>query len=373
MSITEREVAAPAAHAGPTGDPEPPEPAEDEQRVVLGGIDGPGAAELAGAGAAGLGLGYLLYHVLLPGSSSVGYWVTSYLCFLGVLAVLVGLSHGKVVLVDRMLGVAVTSGAVFVMAALASSLLFVLGRGLPALQHLNFYTEDLRNAGPLDPLSVGGVVHALVGTLVIIGVALVITLPLGILCALYLTEVGGPMAQVVRSVVEAMTALPSIVAGLFIYIVWVQRFGLSGFAAALAVSVMMLPIIARSAEVVLRLVPGGLREASLALGASQLRTVWSVVLPTARPTLATAMVLGIARGIGETSPVLVTAGFSNFVNVNPFSGPMTPLPLLVYSLSRSPEEAFVSRAFAAAAFLLIVVFLLFFTIRLLVGRRASGH
>ena len=119
-----------------------------------------------------------------------------------------------------------------------------------------------------------------------------------------MTEVGGRFARVVRTVVEAMTALPSIVAGLFIYTVLILGLGFprSGFAAAMALSVMMLPIIARASDVVLRVVPGGLREASLALGASRWRTVWHVVLPTARPGLATALILGVARGIGETSP-----------------------------------------------------------------------
>ena len=133
----------------------------------------------------------------------------------------------------------------------------------------------------------GGVLHAIVGSLIQLGIALAITLPLGIGTAVFMTEVGGRFARVVRTVVEAMTALPSIVAGLFIYTVFIVALGYprSGLAAALAISVMMLPIIARAADVVLRVVPGGLREASLALGASRWRTVWHVVLPDrpARP------------------------------------------------------------------------------------------
>ena len=128
-------------------------------------------------------------------------------------------------------------------------------------------------------------------------------MPLGIGTAVFLNEVGGRFARLVRTVVDAMTALPSIVAGLFIFAMFILVLGQprSGLAASLAITVMMLPIIIRSADVVLRLVPGNLREASLALGASRWRTVWHVVLPTARSGLATAVILGVARGVGETA------------------------------------------------------------------------
>src|SRR5262249_41332879 len=148
-------------------------------------------------------------------------------------------------------------------------------QGRASLSHPNFFTSDLSHAGPLDPLSVGGALHALVGTLIEVAITVVITLPLGVLTAVYLNEVGGRFSRVVRSVVEAMTARPDVVAGLFVYIVLLITLGLpaSGLAAAVALSITMLPITARAAEVVLRVVPGGLREASLALGASQWRTV----------------------------------------------------------------------------------------------------
>jgi phosphate transport system permease protein len=171
-----------------------------------------------------------------------------------------------------------------------------------------------------------------------------------------------------------MTALPSIVAGLFIYVtvLVLAGFDRSGLAASLAISVMMLPIIARASEVVLRVVPGGLREASLALGASQWQTVWRVVLPTARPSLATALILGIARGIGETSPVLLTAGYTTYLNFNPTSGPMVSLPLVTYSLARSSEKVDQARAFGAASLLLALVLLLFVIARLVAQRSTKG-
>jgi phosphate transport system permease protein len=210
------------------------------------------------------------------------------------------------------------------------------------------------------------VAHAVLGSLVQVGIAIAITLPLGIGTAVFMSEVGGRFARVVRTVVEAMTALPSIVAGLFIYTVFIVALGFprSGLAAALAIGVMMLPIIARAADVVLRVVPGGLREASLALGASRWKTVWYVVLPTARPGLATACILGIARGIGETSPVLLTSGNAQFFVTDPTDGVMNSLPLFIYSTVRSGEPNAIARAFAAATVLLAVVLVLFVVARL---------
>jgi phosphate transport system permease protein len=200
-----------------------------------------------------------------------------------------------------------------------------------------------------------------------------VTLPLGIGTAIFMTEVGGRFARIVRTVVEAMTALPSIVAGLFIYTVFIIALGYprSGLAAALAISVMILPIIARASDVVLRVVPSGLREASLALGASRWRTVWHVVLPTARPGLATAVILGVARGVGETSPVLLTSGAATFVVSNPTGTVMNSLPLFIYTDVRSGEPVAIARAFAAATVLLGLVLVLFVIARLLARPRTG--
>src|SRR5262249_23403942 len=174
--------------------------------------------------------------------------------------------------------------------ALCSVVVFTLVRGRAALTKTNLYTHDMSRAGPADPLTVGGIAHAILGTLVIIAIAVTITVPLGIGCAGFLTETKSGAATLVRTVVDAMPALPSILAGLFIFATWILVLGFerSGLAAAFAVSVMMLPIVIRSSDVVLRLVPGNLREASAALGAPQWRTVRHVVLPTARSGLATA-------------------------------------------------------------------------------------
>jgi phosphate transport system permease protein len=174
----------------------------------------------------------------------------------------------------------------------------------------------------------------------------------------------------VRTIVEAMTALPEIIAGLFIYAFAILSLGLdqSGFAAALALTVMMIPIVTRSSEVILRLVPGGLREASYALGASQARTVFTIVLPTARSGLATAVILAMARAVGETSPVLLTAGFTSGMNTNPFSGPQVSLPLYIYSYVRFPQPTMVARAFGAGLALMLMVLALFALARFLGGK-----
>jgi phosphate transport system permease protein len=254
--------------------------------------------------------------------------------------------------------------------ALGFVVVFTLVKGYRALVHVNFFTSDLTKAGPLEPLTVGGGLHAVVGTLEQIGLALIITVPLGLLCALFLSELRGGFTRFVRTVVEAMTALPSIVAGLFIYatVLLILGFGKSGFAASLAISVMMLPIMIRTADVVLRLVPGNLKEASLALGASRWRTVRTVVLPTARPGLATAIILATARGIGETSPVLLTAGYSAALNADPFHGPQVSLPLATFTLIKSPQPNVVARGFGTAALLLGLVLMLFTLARLIGGR-----
>jgi len=216
----------------------------------------------------------------------------------------------------------------------------------------------------------GGVSHAIVGTLIQITIALIITIPLGITTAVFLNEVGGPFARFVRTISDAMTALPSIVAGLFVYaaIITLITHQRSGFAASLAITVMMLPIVIRASDVVLRLVPGTLREASLALGASKWQTVRNVVLPTAKSGLVTAVILGTARGIGETSPVLLTSGITSVMNLNPFSGPMISLPLQVFDFVKSPEPNMIARGFGTAAVLLIVVLALFTAARIFGGR-----
>lgn len=326
--------------------------------------------DLLGAAAAGLATSTLLFGWLAPLTGVVGWVVVSYLAFLGYYVLLTALVGDRQRIADRVATVLLVSAGAILFGALVFVVVFALLRGREAFWHLNFFTQSMELAGPLDPLTEGGILHAIVGTLIQISIALAITIPLGIATAVFLNEVGGRFARFVRTIVDAMTALPSIVAGLFIYAAVIQlvTHQRSGFAAALAITVMMLPIVIRAADVVLRLVPGNLREASYALGASRWRTVWGVVLPTARSGLVTAVILGTARGIGETSPVLLTSGVTAVLTFNPFSGPMISLPLQVFDFVRSPEPTMIARGFGTAAVLLILVLVLFAVARVIGGR-----
>ncbi|MEU6346611.1 phosphate ABC transporter permease PstA [Streptomyces sp. NPDC046977] len=356
-----------AAGAAPAGAAAPELP--DRPRRI-GGADRNAVLALTGAAASGLCLAVLLFGELAPLSGALGFTVTAYLAFLAAYAILTGLEHDGPAIRDRVMTVVLWSAATVLFSALVLVVGFTLWRGRTALPHGNFFTQDMQAAGPLDPLSAGGIAHAMLGTLIMISIALAITVPLGLACAVYLNQVPGRFSRFVRTIVEAMTALPSIVAGLMVYATWILGLGMqkSGLAAAFAISVMMLPIVIRASDVVLRLVPGTLTEASEALGAPRWRTVWHVVLPTARSGLATAVILGTARGVGETSPVLLTAGFTAALNTDPLQGPMISLPLAVFNFVKSPEPTMIARGFGAAAVLMALVLVLFAIARVLGGR-----
>lgn len=325
---------------------------------------------LWGALVAGVCVAVLLFGWFTPLTGQVGWAVVGFLSFIGLYALLVSLRSNRQDVSDRVMTVLLVSAAVILFGALVFVVLYAVFSGWDALWHLNFFTQTMQFAGPLDPLTVGGILHAIVGTLIQISIALAITVPLGITTAVFLNEVGGPFARFVRTITDAMTALPSIVAGLFVYtaIITLVTHQRSGFAAALAITVMMLPIVIRAADVVLRLVAGNLREASYALGSTRWRTVWHVVLPTARSGLVTAVILGTARGVGETSPVLLTSGVTAVMNFNPFSGPMISLPLQVFEFVRSSEPIQRARGFGTAAVLVLLVLTLFFIARLIGGK-----
>ena len=351
----------------------PIEDAAPERRRAVSGWRASDLLAIVCAATGGFALTWLLFTELAPFSGLLGAIVVWYLCFITLYALLVSFDESGQAVKDRIASAFVHSLAAVLLMALVFVILYVVVRGLPALVHPNLYTKDLSVTGPLEPLTSGGVLHGVAGTLIEISIALVITVPLGITCAVFLSEFPGPFSRLVRTVVEAMTALPSVVAGLFVFSLYVLILGLprSGFAAALALSVMSLPIIIRAADVVLRLVPGSLTEAGLALGASRWRTVWHVTLPTARSGLATAVILGTARAIGETSPVLLTAGYGNSLNLDPREGPMVSLPLLAYELRRIPEDAMITRSFGAGSVLLVIVLLLFGIARAIGGRGAG--
>jgi phosphate transport system permease protein len=325
---------------------------------------------LWGAAAAGLSVAFLLFGWFAPLTGQVGMAVVAFLAFLLFYAMLLGLKSNRLEIQDRIMITLLFSAGTILVGALSFVVVFTLIRGQEALVHPNFFYQTMETAGPLDPLDVGGIFHAIMGTLMQITMALSLAIPLGITTAVFLNEIGGPFARFVRTISDAMTALPSIVAGLFVYaaIITLITHQRSGFAASLAITVMMLPIIIRASDVVLRLVAGNLREASYALGTTRWRTVWHVVLPTARSGLVTAVILGTARGIGETSPVLLTSGVTAVLNLNPFEGPMISLPLQVFDFVKSPEPNMVARGFGAAAVLLLLVLTLFAIARLIGGK-----
>lgn len=365
----------PAPSAGPTTMSDiVPRPVPPHDLRVLSGFSRDDLRTLGGAALSALSTTLLIFGRLTPLQGPLGFVLVAFLVFNLTYGLLVRLTEPRPIMVGKVIAVFLASAGVVAFGALASVIVFTLWRGRSALVRTNLYTSDMSSAGPLDPLSAGGIGHAIVGTFFIIGVALLLTVPLGLACAVYLNETRSRIAGTVRTVVDAMTALPSIVAGLFIFASWILVLGFqrSSLAASLAVSVMMLPIIIRSADVVLRLVPGNLREASAALGAPLWRTVWFVVLPTARSGLATAVILGVARGIGETAPVLLTSGFTATINTNLTENPMVSLPLATFEFVRSPQETMRERGFATAAVLMILVLGLF-TIARVIGGRGAGH
>lgn len=234
----------------------------------------------------------------------------------------------------------------------------VVSRGAGVV-NAEFLTHSLRNIGPKD--AGGGIYHGMIGTLEQAAITSLISIPVALLVAVYLVEYGrGRLARVVTFVVDVMTGIPSIVAGLFLFTVWVLMLGLhrAGFPAALALAILMIPTVVRSTEEMLKLVPDELREASLALGVPKWRTVLRVVLPTALPGIVTGVMLGIARVIGETAPLLLLVGATDSINPDPFHGPQTALPMIIFDQAARPQDAAVARAWGAALVLIVIVMLL---------------
>jgi phosphate transport system permease protein len=345
-------------------------PARPPEPRPLGVLRAGDLLSVFGALAAALCTTALLWTQIGFFSGIFGYVVVTWFLFVGYYAALASIEDSGPAMRDKLAAVVVQSLGAVVVLALAFVILYTFARGWHALVHLNFYTQDLSKTLAADPLTKGGALHAVIGTLIELAIAMAIGVPFGLAAAVFLNEVPGRFSRFVRTVVNAMTALPDIVAGLFIYATLIIIFHLdpSGLAASCALAVTIIPIICRASDVVLNLVPGGLTEASYALGGSQWRTVRLVTLPTARSGLATAVILGAARAIGETAPVLLTAGETLRVNVNPAQNAMMSLPLLAYSLVTQPFPNQITRGFATAALLLVLVVLLFAIARAIGGR-----
>jgi phosphate transport system permease protein len=230
--------------------------------------------------------------------------------------------------------------------------------------------------GPIGPqiAAEGSMGPAVVGTLVITGAATLMAVPLGILGAVYLNESGrrGPLARFIRFMSYVMTGVPSIVMGLFIFTIWVLRFGFSGFAGALGLACLMLPVVIRSTEEMLLLVPNSLREASYALGASKARVTVGVVLPAALGGIVSGCLLAVARAAGETAPLLFTILTTTEINRDLFNGPNTALSTQIFVNATSPYEGAQARAWGASLTLIAIVFVLTVAARLITRRLTSS-
>lgn len=326
-----------------------------------------------------LSLNWLVFARFTDGVGWLGFGLCTFLGFLAILYAVVADRHGRLVAADRLASVVVTTGACILLVPLAWLIGYVVYRGLPALRP-SFFFNDQRGVTPVMPATAGGGSHAVVGSLLQVGLAMVWAVPLGMLCAVFLNESRSRWRRPVRIFVDAMSGLPSIVAGLFIFAVLIlpfartiSLFSFNGFMASLALAMMMLPTITQTITVVLRLVPDGLREASLALGSSRARMVWSVVVPTARTGITTAVVLGIARAVGETAPLLFTAFGYDLMNANAFNGAQESLPLFVYRNIVKPDVAAVDRGFAGALVLMVLVLGLFLLARAIGRDRSRTH
>jgi phosphate transport system permease protein len=232
----------------------------------------------------------------------------------------------------------------------------VIARGGYAVTRLGWWTHSLR--GVLPEEFAGGVYHALYGTMVQAGVATVLAVPLGLMTAVFLVEYGsGRLARVTTFMVDVLAGVPSIVAALFIFSLWIAtlEFQQSALAVSLALVLLMLPVVVRSTEEMLRLVPDELREASYALGVPKWKTIVRIVFPIAMPGIISGVLLSVARVIGETAPVLILVGYSRSINLDILHGNMASLPLLIYTELTNPEHAGFLRVWGAALTLIIIV------------------
>lgn len=280
--------------------------------------------------------------------------------------------RGKQSAIDSLASSIALTGALIVFAPVVSILVTTVIKGAPGL-HWSLFSETMFSVSYMDPVKQGGLLHAIVGTVYLILLSIIISVPMGILTALYLTEIKGPGSKFIQFTVQAMSGVPSVVAGLFIFaaIILATPLKASGIDGAFALSILMVPTVTRTAQEVLLLVPNDLREAGLAMGATQWRTVASIVVPAARNGLLTATILGVARIAGETAPLIFTIGGSDKLNLNPFHDYQGALPFYVWKglLLGTPES--IQRAWTGILVLLILVLTLF-TLARRFGSRKVG-
>jgi len=269
---------------------------------------------------------------------------------------------------DRIATVLMVIAFVLVLVPLGFVLFTVIAKGASVISW-SFLTS-----GPIPPnvapANVGGMWPAILGTIEITALATVMAVPLGILGAVYINEYGGrgPLAVIVRFMADVMTGVPSIIMGLFIFSIWVVHFGFSGFAGALALGCLMLPVVIRSTEEMLKLVPNSLREGSYAVGATKARVTVTVVLPAAMSGIVSGALLAVARAAGETAPLLFCVLTVFSANPNVFSGPNTALPLQIFSNASSPYTGAQARGWGAALTLIAICFVLMIAARFVTAR-----
>jgi len=350
--------------SAPAVTPTAPDPSHALLHEALSGRKLPRWAPWASAlGAIALAL---VLAWLTPVSGRAGTLLVAALLFLAILTgwsfSVEGRRHAK----DRLATTLIYTSFVVAMIPLVAILVSVIAEGLKAFD-VSFLTHSMRNVDPRE--HGGGIYHALIGTLEIVGIAALIGIPIGILVAIYLVEYGrgGRLARAISFFVDVMTGVPSIVAGLFVYTGFVLTLGFerSGFAGSLALAILMIPVMVRSTEEMLKLVPNELRESSYALGVPKYRTILRVVLPTATSGIITGGMLAIARVAGETAPLLLTTFLSQSINFNPFTNPQASLPTFVWDQINTGTDASVARAWAGALVLILLVLLLSVAARLI--------
>ena len=302
----------------------------------------------------------------------LAYFTLFFISYAAATAVLAFTKSGYMSAKDAIAKVFITCGAVITVIPIVSILATIISKGYKGIK-LNIFTNDMSLATPTDPLTNGGLLHAITGTLMLVSLALIMSVPIGILTALYITEIKGRFTRPIKFLVQAMSGVPSIVAGLFILsaVLYPITKAYSGFMGSLALTILMIPTVARTSEEVLNLIPQDLREAGTALGGTQWRTVAMIVLPAAKSGLITATILGVARIAGETAPLLLLTGGGDRVNGNPFHDPMGSLPYYIWKSFNAGSEEAITRAWAGLLVLVLLILALFTTARFLSTRKVS--
>ncbi|MHC2998739.1 phosphate ABC transporter permease PstA [Microbacterium sp. HJ5] len=339
-----------------------PAPVREHQRLTSGHLPTWAPWGILGASAVITALVFGVLSMAAEAEFNIAGWaVVSALVYLVLITAISSLVEGRRKGVDRLVTGVVTAAFAIAMVPLVSVAWTVLVNGIAGL-NAEFFSSSMRNVVGEG----GGGLHAIVGTLLITLAAAVISIPIGIFTAIYLVEYGAGkrLAQGITFLVDVMTGIPSIVAGLFAYALFALFLGPGirmGIMGAIALSVLMIPVVVRSSEEMLRLVPNELREASYALGVPKWLTISKVVLPTSIAGITTGVMLSISRVIGETAPLLLTAGVATSMNYNLFEGRMMTLPVFAYTqymYAGIPVQAYHDRAWAAALVLIVIVMVL---------------